>query len=221
MPHAANLERIRHVLRPSQWEGLGKRKRGAHDEGGKARRWTRAQLESVVQGSEAELEVGLRERNVVEVDGMCPLPFGHGSTRIGADRCRSSGRMLLLPTRELAPLLSLLLALLTIHTTAADPSKAIAREQPIVDALHDNHDVPPELTKAVMGIFGELEGDRWRVAVVRMVGEVGKGLLAGLPSEGKAVNIFMAEWKEQVGEMWDELVDLKLLEVPRLLGRTR
>jgi len=63
VPQAANLERIRTVLKPSQWAGLGKRKR---DEG---RRWTRAQLESVVQGSEGEFKAGLSERNVVEVEG--------------------------------------------------------------------------------------------------------------------------------------------------------
>ena len=46
-------------------DGLGRRKR-KRDEG---RRWTRRQMESVIQASEAELERGLKERNVVEVDG--------------------------------------------------------------------------------------------------------------------------------------------------------
>ena len=66
LPQAANLGRIRTVLKNSQWEGMAgtKRKRG---EGGK--KWTRAQLESVVQASEAELAIGLRERDVVEMDG--------------------------------------------------------------------------------------------------------------------------------------------------------
>lgn len=36
---------------------------------GRARKWTRAQLESVIQASEVELEVGLRDRNVVELEG--------------------------------------------------------------------------------------------------------------------------------------------------------
>jgi len=45
-----------------------KRKRGD------VRKWTRAQLESVVQASEGELERGLRERNVIEIDGMSECP---------------------------------------------------------------------------------------------------------------------------------------------------
>lgn len=70
---APNLERIRTVLRASAWEGmggggLGKRKREDGD-GRKVKRWTKEQLRSVVQASEAELEQGLKERNVIEVDG--------------------------------------------------------------------------------------------------------------------------------------------------------
>lgn len=72
VPVAPNLERIRTVLRASAWEGmgsggLGKRKREDGD-GRKVKRWTKEQLRSVVQASEAELEQGLKERNVIEVD---------------------------------------------------------------------------------------------------------------------------------------------------------
>jgi hypothetical protein len=78
LPQAANLERIRTVLKESAWGGLGsdpgmsnskKRKRG------EGRRWTRAQLDSVVQASEGEIERGLRERNVVELDGESCTTF--------------------------------------------------------------------------------------------------------------------------------------------------
>lgn len=94
VPQAANLERIWAVLRESAWPGLegdvdadqgpsrlGKRKR-------EARRWTRPQLESVVQASEAELDRGLKERNVVEVDGELPC---HRIQRQGRGR-RERGR---------------------------------------------------------------------------------------------------------------------------------
>lgn len=75
LPQAANLERIRTVLKESAWKGLDgdlsdprngvgkKRKRG------EGRRWTKRQMDSVIQASEAELERGLKERNVVEVEG--------------------------------------------------------------------------------------------------------------------------------------------------------
>ena len=109
LPQAPDLERIRILLKPSQWQGVDstslesrseseeededlpgtKRKRrsvngtasrpGKVEKNGrnrkKVKRWTRAQLESVIQASDAELEEGLRERNVVEVDGERPLPL--------------------------------------------------------------------------------------------------------------------------------------------------
>ena len=60
------------------------KRRKIDGKGGKeARRWTRAQLESVVQGSEEELGRGLKERNVIELDGMSILSTArsipHGS----------------------------------------------------------------------------------------------------------------------------------------------
>jgi sister chromatid cohesion protein DCC1 len=66
------LSRIRKVLKDSQWGGLGshlgKRKRGEDGVRG-VKRYTREQLGSVIQASEGELERGLKESNVVEVNG--------------------------------------------------------------------------------------------------------------------------------------------------------
>ena len=63
------------VLRESAWGGLGSdlEKKSKKRKRGDVRKWTRAQLESVVQASEGELERGLRERNVVEIDGTFPV----------------------------------------------------------------------------------------------------------------------------------------------------
>lgn len=86
VPTAANLDRIRTILRDSQWQGLGsevnagdhssKRRKTSHggQEGGRktgVKTWTRAQLESVIQASEVELAAGLKERHVIEYEGEC------------------------------------------------------------------------------------------------------------------------------------------------------
>ena len=74
VPQAADLERIRRLLKESQWRGMengpsdAKRRKS---DGNTGKRWTRAQLQSVVQASEEELDRGLRERNVIEQDGAC------------------------------------------------------------------------------------------------------------------------------------------------------
>jgi sister chromatid cohesion protein DCC1 len=91
VPQAPALGRIRKLLQPTAWKGLGSdwdgdssraRKRrklgGACEEAAgakEARVYTMDQMRSVIQASEAELQKGLRERNVVEVDGKserCP-----------------------------------------------------------------------------------------------------------------------------------------------------
>lgn len=85
---APNLERLRTILKPSAWQGLGVSPGGTMFDGeegegrplkraragsAEVKRYTREQLESVIQASTAELDKGLKERNIVEVDGKLPL----------------------------------------------------------------------------------------------------------------------------------------------------
>ncbi|KAK8858758.1 hypothetical protein IAR55_002987 [Kwoniella newhampshirensis] len=200
VPVAPNLERIRTVLRDSAWQGLGsnavalgKRKRGDGKRKGKeGKRWTRAMLGSVVQASEGELERGLRERCVVEVDG----------------------RMLLLPPALLKELLTILLSLLTIHSTTSATTCPTA---PIIESLEEDHDLPPPLTREVLNLFGVVEGEQWEADVKGIVREVGRGLLVALKGDKKRDD-FLEEWKGEVGESWAEVVDLTLLEGEYLLN---
>ncbi|WVQ85058.1 hypothetical protein IAT38_007222 [Cryptococcus sp. DSM 104549] len=202
VPVAPNLERIRGILRDSAWEGigessLGKRKREgeckAGGKKGKDKKWTREQLRSVVQASEAELEKGLRERNVVEVDG----------------------RMLLLPPPQLKELLTILLSLLAIfgsHKTG----KPIAPRREIIEGLED-HEVPSSLATAVMELFGELDDEKWTADAQAMVREVGRGLLCKVRGE-TGLREFLVKWRGEVGEMWTDDVDIKLLEGDYLIS---
>ncbi|ADV25745.1 sister chromatid cohesion protein DCC1 [Cryptococcus gattii E566] len=194
VPVAPNLERIRTVLRASAWEGmgdgLGKRKREDGD-GRKVKRWTKEQLRSVVQASDAELEQGLKERNVIEVDG----------------------RMLLLPSFHLKDFLNILLSLLAINSSR---SPTTAPFQTIIIALEE-YDVPPSISVPVLDLFGTVEDGQWMANVERMVKEVGLGILCAVKKDKKR-DEFMSEWQEEVGETWREYTDLKLLEGEYLLS---
>ncbi|KIR58492.1 sister chromatid cohesion protein DCC1 [Cryptococcus bacillisporus CA1873] len=194
IPVAPNLERIRTVLRASAWEGmgggLGKRKREDGD-GRKLKRWTKEQLRSVVQASDAELEQGLKERNVIEVDG----------------------RMLLLPSVHLKDFLNILLSLLAINSSR---SPTTAPSQTIITALEE-YDVPPSISVPVLDLFGTVEDGQWMANVERMVKEVGLGILCAV-KKNKKRDEFMSEWQEEVGETWREYTDLKLLEGEYLLS---
>ncbi|OWZ73922.1 hypothetical protein AYX14_00647 [Cryptococcus neoformans] len=194
VPVAPNLERIRTVLKASAWEGigsgLGKRKREDED-GRKVKRWTKEQLRSVVQASEAELEQGLKERNVIEVDG----------------------RMLLLPSVHLKDFLNILLSLLAINSSK---SATTAPSQTIITALEE-YDVPPSISVPALNLFGTVEDGQWTADVKRMVREVGLGILCAV-KKNKKRDEFMSEWQEEVGETWREYTDLKLLEGEYLLS---
>lgn len=67
---------------------MGKRPREEQDADADARRvrkqYTRAQLASIVQSSDAELDAGLRERNVITIDGtprVLPSPLSPARAR--------------------------------------------------------------------------------------------------------------------------------------------
>ncbi|OCF57049.1 sister chromatid cohesion protein DCC1 [Kwoniella mangroviensis CBS 10435] len=200
-----NLERIRTILKDSAWKGinsstnnsLGKRKRGEKEN--KVKKWTRDQLSSVIQCSEEELDKGLKERNVIEVNG----------------------KMLLPPPKELKELLSIMLSLLTIHSL--DPTNStIALSQPMLEALQDDHEVDPSITKEVLTLFGELvkedgkEEEMWKADIKRIIREIGKGLLVGV--KDKKLDEFEDEWRNEVGEEWGDEIDIKLLEGEYLLS---
>jgi hypothetical protein len=165
------------VLRESAWKGLGseddetaalglgKRKRALGDSGEgseRVKRYTLAQLQSIIQASDAELVAAVREANAIEVDG----------------------HMLLLPPEPLRELLSLLLPLIALHSGAIEslPEGHTDPECEAADILCGlSSFVEPHLATAVMRHFGVVNAsDMWAADVRRMVGELGRGLLVEL-----------------------------------------
>lgn len=77
-PSVPRLARVEKLLRETSWEGIRgtKRTRDEFGESGERtkgrKRYTRAQLQSVIQSSDAELDAGFRARNVIEVNGTPP-----------------------------------------------------------------------------------------------------------------------------------------------------
>ena len=119
--------------------------------------------------------------------------------------------MLLLPVKKLVPLLNLTLTLLTIHSTT---TRGITTSpvDPMMDGLVE-HDLPRNLGRAVLDLFGTIKEEIWEADISRMVTEVGKGLLEELRGESQESDTFMFKWRDAVGEQWSETCDFKLLEV--------
>ncbi|GHJ84578.1 hypothetical protein NliqN6_0980 [Naganishia liquefaciens] len=203
-PTAPRVARIDKLLKPSAWRGMGAgtgagKQRREDEQGdertGKRKRYTRDQLQSVVQASDAELEVGLRERNVITVDD----------------------HLLYLPTRPLTDLLTTLLSLFTIH--ASLPTNGTAPAEPILAALEQEYAVDREVTTEVMRLYGSLVGgDQWEPDVQAIVAQVGKGLLE-LEStiDPPTVDAFMDKWRTAIGTSYGDTISLKLLSGNHLL----
>ncbi|KAJ9113181.1 hypothetical protein QFC22_006020 [Naganishia vaughanmartiniae] len=194
-PTVPRLDRLETLLKHTSWTGM----RGFGDGAGGLRGVKRsfvdervdmdgthsALLQSLVQASDVELDAGLKDRNVIQVDATS-----------------SDDRY-------------------------ADPS-AIA-----VD-LETDFSVDPQVSRGVMGVFGDLvvvldddaaaaaaaAGGRevWRARLPRLVKEIGRGLLS-LEStlDPPTVDDFMARWKEQVGPEYEMLLTLDSLEGEYLL----
>lgn len=158
VPSAGRVERIRTVLRDSAWTGLegdpGKKRK-------RTKRYTRAQLESIIQACDAELELGLKAHNVVEVDGY----------------------MMLLPPEKLSPLISLILALITVHR-----QDKVCPVKKICEALYDDHEVPSDLIRGLMNLFGTVDGDSWTYDPTGLVRELGRGILVTLKVRKKCIH---------------------------------
>ena len=131
------------------------------------------------------------------------------------------GRMLLLPSDKLVPVLSLILTLLSIHstdqthttdTTNHTSKTCIVPTGPIISTLHDDHDCPGGIIEGILDLFGSVDGERWTCDVTRVVGDIGNGLLQGV-SGRIPLDEFMRRWKAEVGDMWSDLVDAQLLQV--------
>lgn len=79
------------------------------------------------------------------------------------------------------------------------------------------HDLPKDLGRAVLELFGSINEDIWEADITRMVAEAGKGLLEDLSGENQESDLFMYKWRETVGEQWSDTCDFKLLEVSSTL----
>lgn len=101
----------------------------------------------------------------------------------------------------------------------------------LVDILHSDHEVPPDVSKQVLKWFGELNEDLWTMDEMKAIRQTGLGILkqksvrvilitfvgvhqdnqSALPKEPDILRL----WKEAVGDAFAHHVDLKLLRVIR------
>ncbi|KAF5387770.1 hypothetical protein D9615_000479 [Tricholomella constricta] len=138
-----------------------------------------------IQASDAELDRGLKDRHILNINGEL---------------------------RPIAPsYLNRLLELILNGLTALSLSHESASVEILSSSLADEHEVPRVVSTQVMSWFGIIKDGRWKMEVNTFIKEVGLGVLRHHRQEPIRLNQLMAKWKSLVGDTFENHVDLSLL----------
>jgi sister chromatid cohesion protein DCC1 len=175
------LERINGLMRGSEWDGededmdepavrdygLLQRVSYLHIQS-KRRRYTYEQVSGVIQASDEELSSGLKDAHVLHVGGTWVL----AARRLFL--CLTyPGHLRSLPPSQLSTILE---GILTSLVARSYSPKHVPLDD-FLEAIEDDHDLPREVVRGVMGWYGDVSEERWRADMASLVKEVGLGLL--------------------------------------------
>ncbi|CAE6438352.1 unnamed protein product [Rhizoctonia solani] len=155
------------------------------------RRMTLDELRNIVQASDSELEEGLRKARILNL----------------------AGTLRPLPTSSLTEILVTLL--LTIASTGLPrPPKPIPLLK-LMQNIEDEFQVNPDVMEHIASWYGVITGKddkrMWEADMKAIIGEIGVGILRRAEDAVEEVE-FMERWKEQVGDMFTEYIDITLLD---------
>lgn len=147
----------------------------------------------LIQASDAELNRGLRERRILNINGnLRPISLTYLN-------------------QLLELVLNLLVSLSQPHTGAS--------VEDISSALADGHEVSRVVSTQVMSWFGGIHQGKWSIDVDCMIREVGLGILRNHKHEPVAKDIFVAKWRSVVGDSFEHAVSLPLLAGNYIVSR--
>ncbi|KAF9792717.1 sister chromatid cohesion protein Dcc1 [Thelephora terrestris] len=146
---------------------------------------TYAQALTEIQASEAELTNALKDRRILLINGTL---------------------------RPIAPsYLSTILELLLNSLVSLQQSHESASVRVLADALQDDHEIKPQVTKQVMAWFGDVDEYYWRMDVPSVLTQVGMGILRAYRHDPIDENEFLNKWKNAVGDTFASRAELSLL----------
>ncbi|KAF9076722.1 sister chromatid cohesion protein Dcc1 [Rhodocollybia butyracea] len=152
-----------------------------------SKKFTYANAQAMIQASEEELNRGLRERRILQInDSLRPISSAY---------------------------LTKIIQFILNSLTALSLNHASVPVEKLSTALVDDHDVPRIVSVQVMSWFGDI-GDidgRWKMDVDAVVKEAGLGILKESKDKSLDQEDFISSWKELVGEKFASAVSLDLL----------
>jgi len=150
------------------------------------KRYTYEEARKVVQASDAELENALKERRILIINHeLRPIAPSYLDT--------------------LLELVLNLLVSLSMQNTSASVETLSA-------ALAEGHEVSRTVSTQVMSWFGEIKDGKWKMDVDAVVREVGLGVLRNHRHDPIAKDSLLKKWRSLVGDKFEDVVSLKLLE---------
>ncbi|KAF9268055.1 hypothetical protein L218DRAFT_854083 [Marasmius fiardii PR-910] len=153
---------------------------------------TYSDAKSLIQASNVELDHGLREKRILQVNGQLrPIALSY-----------------------LGRIIEILLNTLVSHSI---DYKAASVER-ITAMLLEEHEIPRPISLQVISWFGTTEGDNWCMDVLSVIKESGLTLLRRHKTDSISVEQFTASWKAMVGDTFASEVSLKLLAGNYLLS---
>ncbi|KAG8728721.1 hypothetical protein FRC11_010341 [Ceratobasidium sp. 423] len=194
VPAVPRLESLLHHLRGCEWnddESDEETYESNVNDPLRRRRVTLGELRNIVQASDNELEEGLRKAKILNLGGtLRPLP--------------SSSLTEILVT----------LLLTIVSTGLPRPPKPIPLVK-LMQNIEDEFQVNPDVMEHIASWYGIITGEdekrMWEADIKAIIGEIGVGILRRAEDAVEEVE-FMERWREQVGDMFSEHIDLTLLD---------
>ncbi|KAJ7590906.1 sister chromatid cohesion protein Dcc1 [Mycena floridula] len=150
-------------------------------------RLTYKDAQSIIQASDAELECGLKEKHILNINGKYGLRF--------------------IAPEYLNQIIELILTLLVSQSQSFD---SVVVEQ-LTSALADDHEIPRAVSTQIMSWFGELSQGRWKTNLPSIMKEIGLGILRQHKEDTITEENLLAAWKEKVGDTFHPFVSLDSL----------
>jgi len=156
------------------------------DEDDTVKRYTYEDARRDVQASDAELRSALKEKRILIINHeLRPIAPSYLDTLL-----------------ELV--LNLLVSLSMQHTSAS--------VEALSTALVEGHEVSRAVSTQIMSWFGEIQDGKWKMDVNAIVREVGLGVLRNHRHDPIAKDSLLKKWRSLVGDKFEDVVSLKLLE---------
>ncbi|KAF5344156.1 hypothetical protein D9758_008880 [Tetrapyrgos nigripes] len=158
-------------------------------------KFTYADAKRLVQASEIELERGIKDRRILDING---------------------------DLRRIAPnYLSHIIELILTSLVSLSLPHERAPVEELCTCLADQHEVPRVVSRQILSWFGSIQDGHWKMDVDNVIREAGLSLLRNRKRDPIPTPDLLSAWQAMVGDKFSSAADLKLLAGNYLVSPAR